>query len=318
MAWHSYITSAEVDVVCTFDFEREQVPEKMIATIEARAKDMPYLADVVAIETLAQQLENEETTLKAEIPLNYHVHLPYADAEFRIGRDVSVHAFLLGRGAEIADIPNFLETLLKKGMQFLQDAAEGRGNVADKIQKAGEYRTIRQAIIASAKYSRGKAAKLLKKNTPLGLSDSMLKTLILQSDQALKNITAKPRRNGVFAGAFFALLLYVAYMLTPIRSMLAATVPNVYAHIAIDGAVAGLGMMVAVFTIQIFGAGAMKKALGKLLPPDQKNSVLSKAGHSGLWSSLLCALMFLLACEITMRLGGTAPQWFTLMKSFGG
>lgn len=313
LAWHSYITTAEWDVMATYIFDREKVPPKLVQIMESRAKEIPDFAEIIVIPTqTVAQAEGEQKS--DEIPLRYHVRLPYAETEFALAKKASAHAFLLGWQAAIIDIPAFLEALIKPGAKSLQEAAEGRGSVATKINRAGQYRTVRQAIVAAAKYSKPKAARLLAKNTPLGISDATIKSLILNADRALKNITAKPRRNGVFAGTALAGLFYMAYLLTPLRGLATGMTPNEYLHIAIDGLVIGVGMILAVFTIQLFGAGAIRKALSKLLPPDQKNALVSKAGNSGLWSALLCVLAFLIAAEVSMH-AAQAPQWYMAVRS---
>jgi hypothetical protein len=311
-AWHSYITTAEVDVVGTYDFQREAVPARLLQTVETRAKEIPLYADITALATPTDP-QTDTTKTSDEIPLKYHVRLPYAEADIAFGKVMNANAFLLGKQADIADIPAFLETLLKRGIETLKDAGEGRGDVADKIQRAGQYRTIRHAIIASARFSKGKAVKLVAKNTPLGISDVTINNLVINADKALKNITAKPRRNGVFVGAGIAAVLYLVYMIG-LRAIAGAHIPNEMLLIATDGAVVALGMLFAVLTIQIFGAGAMKKALGKLLPADQKGTIMPKAGNSGLWSALLCIAMFLLAAEISVHANGSTPDWYTMAR----
>ncbi len=311
-AWHSYITTAEVDVVGTFSFNPDEVPLKLRQTMETRAKEIPQYAEIAMLATRTQaQIEGQQKS--DEIPLQYHVRLPYAEAEFGLGPQGSVNAFLLGQQASIADIPAFLETLLKTGMRVLQEAAKGRGNVAEKIQRAGQYKTIRQSITASAKYSKGKALKLLIKNTPLGLSEAAGRTLINNADAALKNVTAKPRRNGVFAGVLLAGILFAVHMAAGLRGIMVSYVPDEMMQIAADGAVLALGMLASILIIQLFGAKAIQQALGKLLPPDQKNSILAKPGHSGLWSALLCVIVFIAATELSVHVGN-APAWYMTLR----
>lgn len=322
LGWHSYITTSEVDVICTFDFDRQKVPEKLLRTVETRAREVPLYAEIKALPPeLPQppregqnqnpnQSENEKKISSDIILLRYHVNLPYAETEFMLGKTSSIHAFLLGRRAEIAEAPAFLETLLKEGMQALKEAGDGKGNVAAKIQRAGAYRTIRQAIIAAAKYPRGKAFKLVKRNSPLGIGDAAIKNLIINADRSLKNITAKPRLHGMIAGLAAAFVLYLVYMMGGLREAFTESLPNTLYHIPIDGAVIGAGMVFALLAIQFFGASAIKKALGKLLPEDQKHMVMTKAGHNGPWSALLCVLFFLIAAEIGVQYNGAPPDWY--------
>lgn len=316
LGWHSYITTSEVDVICTFDFDRQAVPEKLLRTVETRAREVPLYAEITAQPLdLPREGESENKINPDVIQLRYRVNLPYAEAEFALGKTSSIHAFLLGRRAEIAEAPLFLEALLKEGMQALKDAGDGRGNVAAKIQRAGSYRTIRQAIIAAAKYSRPKAFKLVKRNSPLGIGDTAIKNLIVNADRALKNITAKPRLHGMIAGVTAGFVLYLAYMMAGIRVAFTGGLQNSLYHIPIDGVVIAGGMLFALMSIQFFGASAIKKALGKLLPEDQKHMVMTKAGHNGPWSALLCILFFLIAAEISVQYGGAPPDWYMYARA---
>jgi hypothetical protein len=77
-------------------------------------------------------------------------------------------------------------------------------------------------------------------------------------------------------------------------------------------------MVITMFVIQISGAQAMKKALGDLLPAGQKNIALSKAGYSGLWAALLCAVIFLAVAELTVQAGLSAPGWYMFLRTPNG
>lgn len=312
-AWHSYITTAEIDVLASFSYDRQAVPQRLISILETRAKDIPLYGDVTVVFTQADA-QAQEALKPDEILLKYRVDIPFAEAQISLGKEKIIPAFLLGRTAEIADIPNFLDTLLKPGMDILQEAAEGRGNVARKIHRAARYRTIRQAIAASAKYSNVKAARYLEKNTPLGLSKNVIRTLVVDADRAIKNITAKPRRNGVIAGNIFAALLFLIYMGTGLRGLAIQYIPEGAARIALDGFVLGTGMFIAILTIQLFSSRAVRKALGKLLPANHKDSFMPQSGYNGLWSALLCLAMFLIACEISAHLQGSPPEWYVMMR----
>ncbi|MGB4107505.1 MAG: hypothetical protein WBK55_06890 [Alphaproteobacteria bacterium] len=316
-AWHSYMTTSEADIICTFDFDRENVPAKLLRTVETKARDVPLYAEITVLPQDAPgEAEEENKTRPDVIMLRYRVRLPYAETQFALGKATTIDAFLLGQKAEIAEMPAFLEILLKDGMQSLKEAGDGRGNVAAKMQRAGQYRTIRQTIIASAKYSRGKAFKLVKRNSPLGIGDLALKNLVVNADRALRNITAKPRMYGMITGVAAGFALYLAYMMAGLREAFTGSLQNKMLHIPIDGVVIGAGMVFALLAIQFFGASAMKKALGKLLPEDQESTIMTKAGHNGPWSALLCVLFFLVAAEISARFGGMAPDWYLYARAF--
>lgn len=305
-AWNSYVTSAEFDVACTSNFNRGGLNDKIIQLIEKLGKKLSDYAEFT--------VQNQNNEQQEEIILNYNVRFPYAETELKIGRSETVPIILLGQQAQIHSVPNFLETMLRPGIKTLQYAAQGKGNVAKKIQQAGRYRTIRQAIVGAAKYSRGKAAKLLAKNTPLGMSQDAIKSLIINADKALQKITEKPRMKGMLAGSAAAGILFAIYFITPLRSLITSMLPNSLLHPAIDVLVLGIGWIIAITAIQFSGAEAMKKALQGLLPEGQ-SIPKPKAGSQGIWAALLCAIFFLIATEATIHISTTPPEWYAFIRN---
>lgn len=326
LAWHSYITTAEIDVLCTSAFTREQIPPRLMSVMETKARELPTLARIEPVENKINppaeknQVQNgkAESAVSDEIILDYRVHLPYADAEFRLGKAMTLRTFLLGTQAGIADAPPFLEKIMENGLKSLNDAAAGRGNVAAKIQAAGRYRTIRQAIIAGARHSKGKAARLVAKNNPLGLSNAGIKSMVIDAENAMNNITAKPRRNGAIGGALIAGILYGLYFATSLRGRLVQTVPNPMAQAAMDAVIAALGMALVVFAVRVAGSQAAKRALGNLLPGGQGGIALAKAGHAALWAIPLCATLFLAAAELSVQMNMAPPEWYLFLRSPNG
>lgn len=326
LAWHSYITTAEMDVLCTSAFTREQVPKRLVSVIETKAKELPSLARIEPIEgkikTPAEKNTKTEPAASAapsdEIILDYRVHLPYADAEFHLGKTMTLRTFLLGTQAGIAETPPFLENIMENGLKSLNDAAAGRGNVAAKIQAAGRYRTIRQAIIGGTRYSKSKAARLVAKNNPLGLSNAVIKSMVINAESAMNNITAKPRRNGAIGGAAIAGIFYGLYFATPARGTLIQSLPDIIIQGIADAIVAGLGMALAVFVVKAAGTRAAKRALGNLLPGGQGGIALAKAGHAALWAVPLCAVLFIAAAELAVQMNIAAPQWYIFLRSPNG
>ncbi len=337
LAWQTYITTAEMDVLSTSSFAREQIPDRLNSVIESKARELPALArvepapqkipapvkNIPQASTIRENAKappaassaNTTASTADEISLDYNVHLPYADAEFRLGKAMNLRVFLLGTQAGIADTAPFLEKVMENGLKSLSDAAAGRGNVAAKIQAAGRYRTIRQAIIAGARYSKGKAARLVAKNNPLGLSAAGIKSMVIDAENAMNNITAKPRRNGAIGGALIAGILYGLYFVTPARGMLTVSLPDPVMQGIVDAAVAGLGMALAVFAVKAAGTNAAKKALGNLLPGGQGGIALAKAGHAALWAVPLCAILFLAAAELSVQMNMAPPQWYLFLRN---
>ncbi len=314
-AWNSYVTTAEIDVAATFAVQTEEGPEaqqklpgKIAAMVETLGRKLPDYAYISYPPPAVPEAG------AGSIMLPYHLDLPYAEAEFALGKRHSLPLTILGRDGAIGAAPAFLEKLMEKGMRTLAEAGQGRGDVAGKIREAGRYRTIRHAIIAAAKYSNRKAAGLLAKHTPLGLSPASVRILVVDADRALKSITRKPRRQGALAGSALAGALYAGWFLSPLRGIAAGLVPDPLLQPAFDAVVFAAGIFAALMAIRLMAAGAMDKALKGLLPPGQKSRIMPKAGRESLWTGLVCAVLFAALTEATLHTGAPVPAWYVSLR----
>ena len=140
--------------------------------------------------------------------------------------------------------------------------------------------------------------------------------MVIDAENAMNNITSKPRRNGAIGGAILAGILYALYLVTPVRGTILESVPDAIVQAIADAVVAGLGMVLAVFAVRIAGSQAAKKALGNLLPAGQGN--LSKAGHAVLWTVPLCAILFLAAAELSVQMNMAPPEWYLFLRMPNG
>ena len=77
-----------------------------------------------------------------------------------------------------------------------------------------------------------------------------------------------------------------------------------------------IGAFAAHLSVQMFAQGAMRKALQKLMPPDQRMAILPKTGESGLYAVLLCVIAFAGIVETTMHVdGASVPEWFAALRA---
>ncbi len=292
--WNSHITMAEIEVHTNFDYERGAVPDKAAKLIE---KLGPKLSGHAGIEVLEQAQEAQEK----EIAIHYQVALPCGPISFLVG-DEKAEGFLFGNQMKLTSVSPFLEPILAKGMQKLQDAANGRGSVAGNLQAAAKYRTLRQAILAAARYKLNKAAKALQSGSPVGLSKAKINELVQNADKALKNITAKPRQQGLIGGLGLSALIYGAWFFA-LRASILASVANEAAHMAVDLMVFAAGAGLVIFVIQLVSAKALRTALKGIVPPGKEKAFTPKTGKTGLYASIGAFVIFAALWALTI-LGG--------------
>ncbi|GJL86288.1 MAG: hypothetical protein DHS20C02_20630 [Micavibrio sp.] len=292
--WNSHITTAQMDVHTHFDYERDGVPDKAVALIQKLGPKLSGHADI----EIVQAAEGAE---EKEIVIHYRVQLPCGQIGFVLGNE-SASAFLFGNQVKLTSVSPFLEPILAKGMQKLQDAGAGRGSVAGNLQMAAKYKTLRQAIIAAARYPLKKAVKAVQSGSPLGLSKAKINEMVQNADKALKNITAKPRQQGLIGGLGVSAIAYGAYFFL-VRGTILKSLPNEAAHMAIDLMVFAVGAALVIFAIQIVSAKALRTALKGIVPAGKEKAFTAKTGKTGLYASIGAFVIFAVLWALTILRG---------------
>jgi hypothetical protein len=131
----------------------------------------------------------------------------------------------------------------------------------------------------------------------------------------MHNITARPQQNGLIASILLSVVLYSMYLLSPARKNIISQIQNIPLHALIDFMIFGIGAGLSIAIIRVFGAGAVKRALEGLLPEEQKNKLLPKAGKNGMIAVTLCVLIFMIFCEISAHTTMGSPEWYSSFKS---
>lgn len=306
--WNSHIMMVEKNLIGMFDFDRAGMSTKLATTIEELGKDLAKYAP----HSIYPQPAVNDTTI---ITIEYAVRLMHADVEFAFGEKHTAHIFMVGPNGTITDAASFIDAIIRPGMHELKEAAEKRGDIGDAIRRAGKYRTVRQGIILAAKNPPAKAAKILLKHNPLGLSDSAAKAIANDASLALKNVMATQKIMGMVFGVIAATALYAGYFLTTLRLQLLERVTNTMLHPPADAVIYGIGVAAAIFITQFIAAGALRKALHGLIPDDQKKSLLPRMGRKAYIVATICFVIFIGAIEATLHIGGHPPDWYLFMRT---
>ncbi len=319
-AWASTIYTMEIEIKTAFDYPRTKLPEKIVEMMDRHGVKIKNHAKITVSQALESSVNTEDLQKAKEqatsdlnkdyrIPVIYDVVLPYGHAEYNIA-DKSYYTFLFGTQSQLTHVSPFLDDLLKNGIRKLHDAAEHRGDIADNLKQASEYRTLREGILYTASYSLGKARNLLKKTNKLGLSDNAIKDIIIQTDSALKHVTKKPREKGLLFASLGHLILLGLYYLTPLRSKIIAHIPNPNMHIAFDALTLIASIFFGIIIIQSTAQSAMQKLLHHIMPNNVKKSTPPKLGDVAYWNIGIALIIAMLIIESSRQFALNSPLWY--------
>jgi hypothetical protein len=315
--WNSHIYTVEIDAMPSFSFDREAIKHRVgdvIETLGVKLLDHATIKPIFKTETDKSEDERDFITIP------YIVHVPFAEIRYSIDSQI-YNTLIFGYDCALKYVPFLLDKLLKAPMERLKEAAENRGNVAEKVKKAAEYKFLRQALLLSATIPLGQAAKRLKKANPHGVQNDTIKSVIQNADRALKNITRKPRQIAMIAMLIFTALLYGLYIIGGLRGgiigIIGADIPQAF----VDGGFLLLSIALGVAAIKLTGAFAMIKALGDIIPKAKRKSFMPKAGKMGLRFMMMAPLLFLAAIELGFHLpaeslAASLPDWYQAIRAY--
>jgi hypothetical protein len=227
LAWNSVLSILEHSAKPIYNYDRTHIPEHVQRVINTLG---PKLAKYADIEPLMpdQVIVREEYIIQP-----YHVKLPYADATFMIG-DLPIKTLIGGQQSAIWEAPAFLMDIMKPGIERLNMAAAGQGTSEANLKAAAKYRTLRQTLIAAAKYTEQKAAMALLKSNPNGLNRTSALSLIQKASQAMDVMTQQQRQLYAFIGVLAGISFFTFYILTPPREILMEPIDSKLIRYCVD------------------------------------------------------------------------------------
>ena len=222
--------------------------------------DIQHHSDIEVVHRHAE-MERE----RDDIMIPYHIKAPMAEVEFMLKEKLPVPAFMFGIQAKLYYMPPFLEKIMGPGIKALKQAAQGQGDVAAHLQKAGKYRTLRHMILATSKLPQKKALIAIMEKNPIGLSEENTKKMIVMIARALSLLSKRPRMIGAALGLTLAIALGGLYYAAG-RAELLPMLPKVqHAALAADGIIALLCVGMGWLTAKLYVKTSVKKALARLL-----------------------------------------------------
>lgn len=314
--WSSLIGTLIVRAKCSWWYDKdalikaEESPE-LPPLIDERGPRMVLEghARITINEDLSRLKELDQEARPDEFKIPYKVGLPWGNISFRL-KDRIIHGKLFGLLPELVHMDPFLEEPLKPALAQLEEAAKSPAMAASLIKEASKLRAIGEAVVLAARMGHAKALEGLQKRYPFGLKPETLRQMLINADVGLKNVTKKPRTNGLIIGSLMSAALMAAVYATPLRSYLYPLIPRTEAHIAVDVLVLVICAALTWMTIQTNAATALRLTLAHILTPEKLKTITPKSGMLG-WAG--CAAAFVIWClmiPLSTMAGQTAPDWF--------
>lgn len=303
--WKTHILTLSPQATTYFDYERDKAPMEVADVMENHGTE--YL--------LAQKLkvrgriaDDKENVLGA----SYEVEFPFGEIVFALGKK-QVKANLFGYQSDLPHFPYILDKMLLLTVEELEEAANDVGSVAAKIQKATRYRLMAQAFLTASKTTPKKTAAYLLKQYDIGLSVGMAEKIAKLAEETTSRITRKPRYYGLLAGLVLYGALASGFYLYGGRESIAAYLPNERFDFVFDVMAIILGCFITTTSIQMFGANAIRKALGHLSSKGQKSNLTPQTRTSGKWGYAGVFAITLTLLELAAQ-SGTASFWYRFIR----
>ena len=310
-AWNTHFYRLEIDAMPSFDLDRSNIKDRVGDVINDLGPELITKGHAQAKVIYKEQNEKQSEDKRDYITVPYMVQVPFGELRYKIGEET--HGTLLfGYNCALYHLPDLLDKLLKTPIKRLQEAAENRGNVAEKVQKCAQYRTLRGALLASSRYPLKKAAKKIKMDNPQGLRNETIKQITLYSDRALKNITRKPRKQGFYIALALMAVIFGIYFPAGVQAMIAAAIPAQIIQLGFDIAVFALALTSAFYLVKFMSRHAMKQALGDILTGSGKLP-MPKLGKTAERLAYIAPALYLIALEASVHLA-TAPWWYMQLR----
>ncbi len=263
------------------------------------------IIDAVTNSNTENNAENTESNSIKEI--GYLCRIPMAKAEFRIDSKKYV-AEIAGYRGYISKIDNFIDDLIKSGIEGLSKITKGSGDISNLIDKSAKFRIIRDVFTSLGQVPKKLMLRDLMLEYRIGLSEKYAKACIKYADQALKVITKKPRDNASLHGIIISAIIFAVYFLTPMRDFIPENIKPI-----IDIMLPIFLIIMTFFMIQSSSA----KILAKILPKSLKgHKIAAPSGPQPIFSILIIIFMFIFAIEISGKVfpDKAKPEFYLMVR----
>lgn len=280
----THVYDAQWHVEATFELERKMTQPEVIEVVELLG------VQKTATEGHAEILRLVPEVVGDKLILPYAALLPVAQVEFSvIGK--THPAVIAGLHGTIIEIEPLLDTYIKPGVSALVKLSKGPLAAAALVASACRFKLLRQVLAGLTHHSKGHVYQKLRNEYPLVVTDKFAKATIRYADLALLALAEGPRWKGLAVGAAVGAAAYAVYFMTPAREAIRGIMINqrLEQHLlAIDVLIWAIGCGIAVVTVKIFAAKALRKILPQTV--QVKEHGLPAAGRQG-WLAVPATLL---------------------------
>jgi hypothetical protein len=164
------------------------------------------------IEVVNQGVTNEGLVVE------YAATLPVAQLQLAIGKN-KLPVVVFGKKHRLGAVPYFLDKMIASGVTALEQAATGKGNVAENIRQAARFKLLKLAVVQSLAGNSAVPHYLLRRY-PHGLSPKLAQQIDRLLHSAFLHITKHPRMRAVLATTLVLPLASLGLYMTPVRDIL--------------------------------------------------------------------------------------------------
>lgn len=275
----------------SFRLRTKGLPQALVSLID-RVGGAKLAADNHARITPIEGRELEYFKPQADIGPNaslwflYRAEMPFAELDIAMGKG-SIKPKLAGFKARLVEVPDFMDALLKPGMETLAIAAAGGTMATQKILESARYRALGDTLRSLIRGTPKRAMKSLAETYTLGLSENTAKRIVKDANSALSGVSLWPRTIAMGISLAISLGILAAFYLYGIRlsitqSPLLQALPPML-HYTVDVGLAALLGLGGTYAIRIAAARASKTVLEGLGVVTGGQMPLPKPGAPGLW-----------------------------------
>lgn len=309
--WMTTYLMAEIEALYTFTLDPKDIPpdlQRIMVELGPKLVERS-VAEVDITSTITPEIDPKMP--KDEVLITYKGRIPYGPIRFDIDGQ-SVGAMLYGYHGDLQDCPPFLERVGADAITRLLTAAENRREAGTMLPNAARARFIRDALHVGLMRSRTRALEMYKKRYPYGLSDQMIRDLLVLAETATRNASKDYRLFAMLGSMAVIVATSALYYIGPGLQIVQPMVPNVWAELGVD-----LGIMVillgAAYQLpRIAGSYALKRLLGGVMEMDKVRGLMPKAGRME-WIAVGTVPAIMAACILVAKItGGVVPAWLHL------
>ncbi len=294
-------------IVTHYDYARADGPTDVLPLLDASANDLMQKGH---IKISANPAQGDPNILAVE----YDITFPHGGIVFMVGKQ-EIKGRLFGFKSRLLNLPPFLEKIIAPGIKDIESAASGQGSVAGKIKRASRYRILGYALLSAGQNTIKATTDMLMQKFPLGITKKTAEHIAKLSDSAVANITRKPRYIGLVIGLVMVSALYAFYYLGGGRNIISSYIPTPTLDIAMDIFIILLGGTLTTVCIQLSAANAMRTALGHLVSPATRRTLIPKTRGSGWWGYLGGVIIYSIMIELTLHVtNAMTPGWYVALR----